>query len=211
MNRPGVYMCPLSWISLPTPSPSHPSRSSQCTSPEHSVSCIEPRLVIYFIYGNIHVSMLVSQIILPSPSPTESKSLLIYMCLFCCLAYRVIGEGNGNLFQYSCLENPMNEGAWLAAVHGASKSFGTRLSDLTFTFHFHALEKEMSTHSRVLAWRIPWTTEPGGMPSRGSHRVGHDWSNLTAAYRVIIIIFLNSIYALTHSIGVLLSDLLHSV
>ena len=133
MNRPGVYMCPLSWTSLPTPSPSHPSRSSQCTSPESSVSCIEPRLAIYFTYGNIHASMLVSQIILPSPSPTESKSLLIYMCLFCCLAYRVIGEGNGNLFQYSCLENPMNGGAWQAAVHGATKSFW----DKTERPHFH--------------------------------------------------------------------------
>ena len=63
------------------------------------------------------------------------------------------GEGNGTPLQYSCLENPMDGGAWCAAVHGVARS-QTRLSDATFTFHFHALEKEMATHSSVLAWRI---------------------------------------------------------
>ena len=91
-----------------------------------------------------------------------------------------IGEGNGTSLQYSCLENPMNRGAWWAAVHGVAKS-RTPLSDFTFTFHFHALEKEMATHSSVLAWRIPGTGEPGGLLSVGSHRVGHDWSDLAAA------------------------------
>ena len=66
-----------------------------------------------------------------------------------------------------------------AAVHGVTKS-QTRLSDFTFTFHFHALEKEMATHSSVLAWRIPGTGEPGGLLSVGSHRVGHDCSDLAA-------------------------------
>ena len=80
---------------------------------------------------------------------------------------------NGTLLQYSCLENPMGRGAWWVAVHGVAKS-QTRLSDFTFTFHFHALEKEMATHSRVLAWRIPGTGVPGGLPSIGLHRVGHD-------------------------------------
>ena len=84
-----------------------------------------------------------------------------------------LGEGNGTPLQYSCLENPVDGGAWKAAVHGVTKS-RTRLSDFTFTFHFHALEKEMVTHSTVLAWRIPGTGEPGGLPSIGSHRVGHD-------------------------------------
>ena len=90
------------------------------------------------------------------------------------------GEGNGTPLQYSCLENPMDGGAWYAAVHGVAEG-RTRLSDFTFTFHFHALEKEMATHSSVLAWRIPGTGEPGGLPSMGSHRVRHDWSNLAAA------------------------------
>ena len=67
----------------------------------------------------------------------------------------------------------MGGGAWKAAVHGVAKS-GTRLSDFTFTFHFDALEKGMATHSSVLAWRIPGTGEPGGLPSVGSHRGGHD-------------------------------------
>ena len=83
------------------------------------------------------------------------------------------GGGNGNPLQYSCLEKSMGGGAWYAAVHGVAKS-RTRLSDFTFTFHFHALEMEMATHSSVLAWRIPGTGEPGGLPSLGSHRVGHD-------------------------------------
>ena len=83
------------------------------------------------------------------------------------------GEGNGTPLQYSCLENPMDEAAWWAAVHGVAKS-QARLSDFTFTFHFHALEKEMATHSSILAWRIPETEEPGGLPSVRSHRVGHD-------------------------------------
>ena len=84
-----------------------------------------------------------------------------------------------NPLQYPCLENPMDGGAWKAAVHGVTKSW-TRMSDFTFTFHFHALEKEMATHSSVLAWRIPGTAEPGGLPSMGSHRVRHDWSDLAA-------------------------------
>ena len=82
--------------------------------------------------------------------------------------------------QYSCLENPMDGGAWWAAVYGVTRSW-TPLSDFTFTFHFHALEKEMATHSSVFAWRILGMGEPGGLLSMGSHRVGHDWSDLAAA------------------------------
>ena len=90
------------------------------------------------------------------------------------------GEGNGTPLQYSCLENPMDGGTWWAAVHGVAKS-QTRLRDFTFTFLFHALEKEMVTHSSVLAWRIPGMAELGGLLPMGSHRVRHDRSNLAAA------------------------------
>ena len=76
--------------------------------------------------------------------------------------------------------NPMDGGAWWAAVHGVHRRW-TRLSDFTFTFHFHALEKELATHSSVLAWRIPGKGETGRLPSMGSHRVRHDWSDLAAA------------------------------
>ena len=82
-------------------------------------------------------------------------------------------EGNGDPLQSSCLENPMDRGAWKAVVHGVAEGW-TRLSNFTFTFHFHALEKEMATHFIVRAWRIPGMGEPGGLPSMGSHRVGHD-------------------------------------
>ena len=83
------------------------------------------------------------------------------------------GEGNGTTLQYPCLENPMDGGAWWAAVHGVAKS-RTRLSDLTFTFHFYALEKEMATHSSVLAWRIPGTES-----LVGCHLWGHTESDTT--------------------------------
>ena len=96
------------------------------------------------------------------------------------------GEGNGTLFQYSCLENPMDREAWWAAVHGVAKSL-TWLSDFTFTLHFHALEKEMATHSSVLAWRIPGTWDPGGLLSMGLHRVGHDLSDIAAAAAAVCI------------------------
>ena len=85
----------------------------------------------------------------------------------------MLGEGNGNPLQYSCLENPLDGRAWWAAVHGVTKSW-TRLSNFLFAFLFHALEKEMATHCNVLAWRIPGMGEPGGLPSMGLHRVGHD-------------------------------------
>ena len=87
------------------------------------------------------------------------------------------GEDNGTPLQYSCLKNPIDGGAWWAAVHGITKS-RTRLSDFTFTFLFPALEKEVATHSSVLAWGIPGMAESGGLPSVGLYRV---WSDLAAA------------------------------
>ena len=82
-------------------------------------------------------------------------------------------QWHGTPLQHSCLENPVDGGAWWAEVHGLTKSW-TQLSDFTLTFHFHALEKEMATYSSILAWGIPGTGEPRGLPSLGSHRVGHD-------------------------------------
>ena len=113
-----------------------------------------------------------------SAQSDSEESGFFFVCLFVCFVFLVwlyleIGEGSGTPLQYSCLENPMDGGAWWAAVHGVAKS-RTRLSHFTFTFHFHALEKEMATHSSVLAWRIPGMGEPGGLPSLGLHRVGHD-------------------------------------
>ena len=105
-----------------------------------------------------------------------SSSLFIFPGLY----NKFNREGNGIPLQYSCLENPMDGGAWKAAVHGVAEG-RTRLSDFTFTFHFYALEKEMATHSSVLAWRIPGTEEPGGLLSMESHWVRHDWSDLAVA------------------------------
>ena len=117
-----------------------------------------------FIYYIVNLSGF-SDIILPP--------MYIFVDYFMHFLFCLVGEGNGTPLQYSCLENLTDGGAWWAAVRGVAKS-RTRLSDFTFTFHFHALEKEMATHSSVLAWRIPGTGEPGGLPSVGSHRVGHD-------------------------------------
>ena len=117
---------------------------------------------------------------LPFPSPhdlpnpeTESISPALQADSLTLSHTFIFGEGNGTPLQYSCLENPMNGGAWWAVVHGVTES-QPRLSNFTFTFHFPALEKEMATHSSVLAWRIAGMGEPGGLPSMGSHRVRHD-------------------------------------
>ena len=100
-------------------------------------------------------------------------SLLLNMLSRLVITFLPRSKRLGTPLQYSCLENPMDGGAWWAAVRGVAKSWA-RLSDFTFTFHFHALEKEMATHSSALAWRIPGKEEPGGLLSMGSHRVGHD-------------------------------------
>ena len=96
-----------------------------------------------------------------------TERLHFYFSLSC------IGEGNGNPLQCSCLENPRDGAAWWAAIYGVAQSW-TLLSNFTLTFHFRALEEKMATHSSVLAWRIPWTEQPGGLPSMGSHRVRHN-------------------------------------
>ena len=109
------------------------------------------------------------------PIPLQIRAIPHYFSIS-----RKYGEGSGTPLQYPCLENPRDGGAWWAAVHGVAKS-RTRLSNFTFTFHFDALEKEMATHSSVLAWRILGTEEPLGLPSMGLHRVGRDWRDLAAA------------------------------
>ena len=97
-----------------------------------------------------------------------------------CICMYVCGEDNGTPFQYSCLRNPIDREAWWVTVHGITRS-RTWLKDFTFSFHFHVLEKGMSTHSSILVWRIPGMEEPGGQPSMGLHRVRHCWCDLAAA------------------------------
>ena len=103
------------------------------------------------------------------PESLEEKSESVFYFVFMFIPEKAMAPHSSTL----AWKNPMDGGAWRAAVHGVAKSW-TRLNDFTFTFHLHALEKEMATHSRVLAWRIPGTGEPGGLPSMGSHRVGHN-------------------------------------
>ena len=105
--------------------------------------------------------------------PLLHQHLVLSVVFILAILVSVVREGDGTPLQYSCLENLMDRGAWWAAVHGVAKSW-TRLSDFAFTFHFHALENETATHSSVIAWRIPGKGEPGGLPSMGLHRVGHD-------------------------------------
>ena len=141
----------------------------------HGGLCKATLIPLGFSFGDLDFNLFfyVSQ-------QTSLKSQLINILVNDMVSVR---EGNGTSLQYSCLENPMDGEAWWAAVQGVARS-RTWLSDFTFTFHFHALEKEMATHSSVLAWRIPGTGEAGGLPSMGSHRVGHDWSDLAAAAAV---------------------------
>jgi len=151
------------WSGLPFPSPMHESEkisevAQSCPTPSYPMDC-SPRGPS--VRGIFQARVL------------EWVAIALSSTVFRGSLMPKLGEGNGNPLQYFCLENPMDRGAWWAAVHGVARS-RTRLSDFTFTFHFHALEKEMATHSSVLAWRIPGTGEPGGLPPMGSHRVGYD-------------------------------------
>ena len=155
------------------------------------VSCYHCSFYTVFIYmpkyslGNVHVKQLVKHKVSVKPKgkgkPSGFKgmkskikhSVFAFHVVFLWKLRNTSGEGNGTPLQYSCLENRMDRGAWWAAVHWVAKSW-TWLSNFTFTFHFPALEKEMATHSSVLAWRIPRTGEPWRLPSMGSHRVRHD-------------------------------------
>ena len=147
MNPPQVYMCSPSWTLLPPPSPYHPSGSSQCTSPKHPVSCIKPGLATRFIYVIIHVSMPFSQIIPPSPSPTESKRLFY-------TSVSLLLSRNGNPLQYSCLENPMDGGAWQSMGSLRVKhDWATSLYFFTF-----------------MHWRRKWQPTPVLLPGESQGR-----------------------------------------
>ena len=141
------------------------------------VHCIISSLCFLLIFCLVDLSRGVSGVL---KSPTIIVLLLISSFIFVSICLTYYREGDGTPLQYSCLETPMDGGAWWAAIHGVAKSW-TRLSEFTFIFHFHALEKEMATHSSVLAWRILGMGEPGGLPSMGSHRVRYGWCNLAAA------------------------------
>ena len=111
---------------------------------------------------------------------------LVCLCLNINTPKHCSWEGNGNPLQYSCLESPVDRGAWWAAVHGVAQS----QTWLSYLACMHALAKVIATHSSVLAWRIPGTGEPGGLLSMGSHRVEHDWSDLAAANILVLLLFL---------------------
>ena len=158
-----------------------------------SFSCTVKWFILYiyiciYIYACIYVCVCVYT--LPGFSVHGILQTKIKWSGFHALLYGIFPTQELNLCLLHCKQIQWaTKKAWWAAVLGVAKS-GTRLSDFTFTFHFHALEKEMETHSSVLAWRIPGMVEPDGLPSMGLHRVGHDWSDLAAAAYIYIHIYI---------------------
>ena len=150
-------------------------RVSDVIQPSHPLSSPSPPAFNFMSYMHfIFKLFLLSERFFKFYTPQFSKASILWSsAFFTSNSHLYSGEGNGNPLRYYCLENPMDGGAWKAAVHGVAES-RTRLNDFTLTFHVPALEKEMATHSSVLAWRIPGMGEPGRLPSMGSHRVGHD-------------------------------------
>ena len=227
-----MHTCSPSWTPLPPPSLYHPSRSSQCTSPKHPVSCIKPGLAIHFLYEIIHVSMPFSQIIPPSPSPKESKRLVytsVSLLLSCIQGYRyhlskfhiyalvycIGGEGNGNPLQYSCLENPMD-----GSLIGCS-AWGREESDTTEGLHFHfsfsctgegngnPLQCSCLENPRD-GRAIDWRAAVYGFAQSRTRLTELNWTDwLIQGYCYRLSIF--HVYVLVYCIDVFLSGLLHSV
>ena len=172
MNQPWVYMCSPLWTPLPFPSPSHLSGSSQCTSPEHPVSCIKPGQVIYFTYDNIHVSMLFSQIIPPSPSPTESKRLFFTSVSLLCLAYKVIITTFLNTIymhsvQFSC--SVMSDSLRPHESQHARPPYPSPLPEFTQT-HIHRV-------SDAIQQSHPLSSPSPPAPNPSQHQVLFQWVN----------------------------------
>ena len=156
--------------------PTNASRSLSVQSWSHLVNKLPFNKLIHEVYG---ADCFIFQWGFFCCCSLHPPKILLWVIIWVLLA-KEFGDGNGTPLQYSCLENPMDGEAWKAAVHGVAEG-RTQLSNFTLTFHFHSLEKEMATHPSVLAWRIPGTGEPGGLPSMGSPRVRYDWSDLAAA------------------------------
>ena len=181
MNPPQVYICSPSWTLLPPSSPYHPSGSSQCTSPKHPVSCIEPGLAIRFIHDILHVSMPFSQIFPPSLSP--------YLSDFYAWPSSLIETGEPGGLPSMGLHGVGHDWCDLAAAAAAGLGEGGLplwLSCKESTCNIEDTDSipgsgmfaggGIGTHSSVLTWRIPWTEEPGRLQSMGSQRAGHDWA-----------------------------------
>ena len=216
MNQPWVYMCLPSWTLLPPPSPSHPSGSSQCISPEHPVSCIEPGLAIYFTYGNIHVSMLCFRIIPPLPSPTESKSLFftsVSLLLSHIQGHRshlskfhAAAAAAAAKSRQSCptLCDPTDGSPPGSPVPGILQERTLEWVAISFS-NAWKWKVKMKSLSHVQLLATPWTAARQAPLSMGFSRHEY-WSGVPLPSPSKF-----HIYALIYHIGVFLSDLLHSV
>ena len=182
MNLPRVYMCSPSWTPLPPSSPYHPSGSSQCTSPKHPVSCIEPRLAIRFLYDIIHVSMPFSQIIPPSPSPTESKRLFdtsVSLLLsriqgYCYHLSKLVLTYSFSYLEPVCCNLSSSNCCFLTCIQ-ISQETPKRFSKVSIEVSIHSwLEEELATHSNILAWGAPWTGDLWRAAVHGVAKVGHN-------------------------------------
>ena len=200
MNPPQVYMCYTSWTLLPPPSPYHPSGSSQCTSPKHPVSCIEPGLATRFIHDILRFNA----ILLNLPTLSLSHRVLTFLTKFfhsfwdlstVFIIHTPFSSGSSNDILGQCNVdrwyrlrtlknvNTVSEQSLCVSVYVCNVSCASYMSYVVLGW----LEKAMATRSSVLAWTIPGSGEPGGLPSMGSHRVGHDWRDLAAAAAFFIV------------------------